>query len=92
MLNFYRGTKLDSGDGDKMAADDVDDVDESDTYDLAKAYFDLKEYDRSAFFSQDCKSSRCVFLHFFSRFRNFFFFKIWSSEILFCIKSLLLRF
>ena len=28
MLNFYRGTKLDSGDGDKMAADDVDDVDD----------------------------------------------------------------
>jgi anaphase-promoting complex subunit 8 len=64
----FRGTKLDSGDVNKMPDNFTCFDEESDTYDLAKAYFDLKEYDRSAFFTKGCKTSRCMFLHFYSRF------------------------
>ena len=35
---------------------------------MAKAYFDLKEYDRSAFFTKDAKSSRVIFMHFYSKY------------------------
>ena len=38
-----------------------------DTYNLAKSYFDLKEYDRAAFFTRDMKSPLCKFLHIYSR-------------------------
>ena len=38
-----------------------------DTYTLAKSYFDLKEYDRAAFFTRDMKSPLCKFLHIYSR-------------------------
>jgi hypothetical protein len=42
--------------------------DESEVYALAKGYFDLKEFDRCAFFSKDCKQPRNRFIHFYSRF------------------------
>lgn len=34
-----------------------------DTYTLAKTYFDLKEYDRAAFFTRNLSSPLCQFLH-----------------------------
>ena len=40
---------------------------ELDTYNLAKSYFDLKEYDRAAFFTKNSSSSLCQFLHLYSR-------------------------
>ena len=40
---------------------------ELDTYNLAKSYFDLKEYDRAAYFTRDLSSPLCRFLHFYSR-------------------------
>lgn len=41
---------------------------ESDAYTLAKTYFDLKEYDRAAYFTRDCKTSKVKFLHLYSRY------------------------
>jgi anaphase-promoting complex subunit 8 len=41
---------------------------ESEVFALAKGYFDLKEFDRCAFFTKDCKHPRNVFIHFYSRF------------------------
>ena len=35
---------------------------------MAKAYYDLREYDRCAFFTKDAKSSRVMFLHFYSKY------------------------
>jgi anaphase-promoting complex subunit 8 len=35
---------------------------------VKKAYFDLKEYDRSAFFTKDAKSPRVIFMHFYSKY------------------------
>jgi len=42
--------------------------DEIEVYRMAKVYYDLKEYDRCAFFTKDAKSSRVVFLHFYSKY------------------------
>ena len=41
-----------------------------DTYNLAKSYFDLKEYDRAAYFTRDMSSPLCQFLHIYSRFMS----------------------
>lgn len=41
---------------------------EEDTYILAKTYFDLKEYDRAAYFTEQCKTSKVRFLHLYSRY------------------------
>jgi len=41
---------------------------ETEVYHMAKAYFDLKEYDRSAFFTKDAKSPRVIFMHFYSKY------------------------
>ena len=35
---------------------------------MAKSYYDLKEYDRCAFFTKDAKSPRVRFLHFYSKY------------------------
>ncbi|XP_064638455.1 cell division cycle protein 23 homolog [Lineus longissimus] len=43
---------------------------EYDRYTLAKSYFDLKEYDRGAYFLTDCKSSKGYFLHMYSRYMS----------------------
>lgn len=42
--------------------------DEDDMYILAKSYFDLKEYDRAAYFVQDCKTPKAHFLNLYSRY------------------------
>ena len=47
--------------------DDENDT-EVDLYYMAKSYFDLKEYDRCAFFTKEAKSPKLVFLHFFSKY------------------------
>jgi anaphase-promoting complex subunit 8 len=44
--------------------------DESDAFLMAKSYFDLREFDRCAFFTKDCKSERAVFLHYYSRYMS----------------------
>ncbi|KAG8231925.1 hypothetical protein J437_LFUL011394 [Ladona fulva] len=41
---------------------------EDDSYLLAKSYFDLKEYDRCAFFTSSCRVPKARFLHFYSRY------------------------
>lgn len=43
-----------------------DDDDDVDTYDMAKSYFDLKEYDRCNYFTSECGSARGKFLHHYS--------------------------
>jgi anaphase-promoting complex subunit 8 len=47
--------------------------DESEVYALAKGYFDLKEFDRFAFFTKGCKQPRNRFIHFYSRFLKYLF-------------------
>ncbi|KAK3590022.1 hypothetical protein CHS0354_041047 [Potamilus streckersoni] len=42
------------------------DIQEYDRIILATSYFDLKEYDRAAFFLQDCKSPKGYFLYMYS--------------------------
>ncbi|KAJ8867622.1 hypothetical protein PR048_031425 [Dryococelus australis] len=42
--------------------------DEADTYLLAQSYFNLKEYDRCAYFTENCKSPRAKFLNRYSRY------------------------
>lgn len=39
-----------------------------DIYNLAKTYFDLKEYDRAAYFTMECMSPKIRFLHLYSRY------------------------
>lgn len=39
-----------------------------DAYTLAKSYFDLKEYDRAAYFLRNCKSPKAYFLYMYSRY------------------------
>merc|ERR1719334_2017681 len=41
-----------------------------DTFTMAKAYFDLKEYDRAAFFTRDLSCPPGRFLHLYSRFMS----------------------
>lgn len=41
---------------------------EEDIYVLAKTYFDLKEYDRTAYFTKDCTTLKVRFLHLYSRY------------------------
>lgn len=39
-----------------------------DIYYMAKSYFDVKEYDRCVFFTEDCESPRVRFLHLYSQY------------------------
>ncbi|XP_045189720.2 cell division cycle protein 23 homolog [Mercenaria mercenaria] len=41
---------------------------EYDQFSLATSYFDLKEYDRAAFFLKECTSPKCYFLYMYSRY------------------------
>ncbi|XP_065925783.1 cell division cycle protein 23 homolog [Magallana gigas] len=43
-------------------------VEEYDKFCLASSFFDLKEYDRAAFFVQDCKNKKAYFLHMYGRY------------------------
>ena len=43
-------------------------VAEYDRYVLAKNYFDMKEYDRAAFFIQSCSQPQVYFLHMYARY------------------------
>ena len=43
-------------------------LNEVDCYNLAKSYFDLKEYDRAAHFVEHCTSQKAYFLHMYSRY------------------------
>ncbi len=49
----------------KDALNSVDN--EMDIYLMAKSYFDLKEFDRCAFFTEDCESPKVKFLHYYAR-------------------------
>jgi anaphase-promoting complex subunit 8 len=35
---------------------------------LASSFFDLKEYDRAAYFVQDCRNKKAYFLHMYGRY------------------------
>ncbi|XP_063236265.1 cell division cycle protein 23 homolog [Bacillus rossius redtenbacheri] len=41
---------------------------EADSYSLAQSYFNLKEYDRCAYFTESCVSQRARFLHRYARY------------------------
>ncbi|KAM4012048.1 uncharacterized protein ACNLHF_005382, partial [Anomaloglossus baeobatrachus] len=45
-----------------------EDAQDLDAYTLAKSYFDLKEYDRAAYFLRGCKSQKAYFLFMYSRY------------------------
>ena len=45
-----------------------DDALDLDALCLAKSYFDLKEYDRAAFFLRGCRSQKAYFLYMYSRY------------------------
>ncbi|XP_063977279.1 cell division cycle protein 23 homolog [Diachasmimorpha longicaudata] len=67
-LNYsLRDVKLDSHD----MTQDISLVEtclEDDQYILAKSYFDLKEYDRAAYFIKSCKNPKTRFLYLYSRY------------------------
>ena len=64
----FRSTKISSSDT-SLLIKSMPELDvESEVFALAKGYFDLKEFDRCAFFTKDCKHPRNVFIHFYSRF------------------------
>ena len=44
------------------------DLAEYDKYLLGKSYFDVKEFDRAAYFLESCKSSKCRFLRIYSKY------------------------
>ena len=52
---------------DQVPAPELSPGPDLDTYSLAKSYFDLKEYDRAAYFTRDKNSPLCKFLHLYSR-------------------------
>ncbi|CAL8304583.1 unnamed protein product, partial [Gadus morhua 'NCC'] len=45
-----------------------EDVQDLDAFALAKSYFDLKEYDRAAYFLRGCHSKKAYFLYMYSRY------------------------
>ncbi|XP_069755316.1 cell division cycle protein 23 homolog isoform X2 [Narcine bancroftii] len=45
-----------------------EDLADLDAYTLAKSYFDLKEYDRAAYFLKGCQSQKAYFLYMYSRY------------------------
>lgn len=52
------------------AEENSDFLQEIDKYTLAKSYFDIREYDRAAYFTEDCKSSKAKFLHLFAKYSS----------------------
>ena len=46
------------------------DSEEEDMYILGKSYFDLKEFDRAAYFTEQCRSPKVRFLHLYSRYMS----------------------
>lgn len=64
-LNFaLRDVELQPGEYPNVALSHED----LNAYYLVKSYFDLKEYDRAAYFAKTCKSPRLKFLYFYSRY------------------------
>ena len=60
-----------------------------DKYTLGKAFFDLKEFDRAAFFLEGCTSQKAYFLYMYSRYlvsNNSF---DWNS--IYCVATVLFR-
>lgn len=45
-----------------------EDAQDLDALTLAKSYFDLKEYDRAAYFLKGCRSQKAYFLYMYSRY------------------------
>lgn len=50
--------------------DEVMDKKEFARYSLAKSYFDAQEYDRAAYFTEDCQSQVAKFLHYYSMYSS----------------------
>lgn len=57
---------LEEPESESMDDSDMLDKKEFAKYSLAKSYFDLQEYDRAAYFTQNCQSQVSKFLHFYS--------------------------
>ena len=55
---------------DKVPSPELPPGPDLDTYNLAKTYFDLKEYDRAAFFTRNHSSPLCQFIHIYSRYMS----------------------
>ena len=66
----FRKTRLSQTDTSLLLAELPELDDEADIYLMAKGYFDLREFDRCAFFTKDAKSPRVVFLHYYSRYMS----------------------
>ena len=66
---FHRNVKLPSGSNlNELIGGVPGGLDgELDAYLMAKSYFDLKEYDRAAHFTEGAKSQKLIFLHLYSR-------------------------
>lgn len=69
-LNFsLKGVKLVTHDETvDVSFIDPTEEEEEDDYTLSKGYFDVKEYDRAAYFTSNCKMPKARFLHLFSRY------------------------
>lgn len=65
-----------------------EDARDLDAYTLAKSYFDLKEYDRAAYFLQGCKSQKAYFLYMYSRYLVRLKKRLYASTELFCLLPL----
>lgn len=60
-----------------------------DKYTLGKAFFDLKEFDRAAFFLEGCTSQKAYFLYMYSRYlvsNNSF-----DRNSIYCVATVLFR-
>uniref|UniRef100_A0A8C5FTS9 Cdc23 domain-containing protein n=1 Tax=Gadus morhua TaxID=8049 RepID=A0A8C5FTS9_GADMO len=53
---------------DELPPSHLEDVQDLDAFALAKSYFDLKEYDRAAYFLRGCHSKKAYFLYMYSRY------------------------
>lgn len=43
-------------------------IEDFDNFCMAKTYFDLREYDRAAFFTEKCTSPKVSFLHLYAKY------------------------
>lgn len=50
----------------RLEEDPQDFLEDFDKFTLAKSFFDLREYERAAFFVEDCQSSKAFFLHMYA--------------------------
>lgn len=70
-LNFaLKDHKISCEDSLHVVQDDGVSLEEKEAYTLAKSYFDCQEYDRAAYFLDNCISPKCVFLQKYSQYMS----------------------